>query len=122
MREIFDNISMHVISFLENHIGVSNVDFTERLAVSEYMITKWQEDNVKLPEDLRAFLQISDGIQLSWKIKKNDHIMPFGMMNLNGLNEIKRIDDKKFHFAILGEPDQDDSSSDESCDDDDHDS
>jgi len=30
MREVFDNISLHVISFLENHIGFSNVDFIER--------------------------------------------------------------------------------------------
>lgn len=29
-RDIFDNISLNVISFLENHIGISDVDFNER--------------------------------------------------------------------------------------------
>ena len=30
IREIFDNISLSVISFLENHVGISDVEFTER--------------------------------------------------------------------------------------------
>jgi len=71
-----------------------------------------------MPEDLRAFLQIADGIQLSWKIKKNDHVMPFGMMNLNRLDEIVQIDEKKVQFAALGEAEYDDSSDDEGSDED----
>ena len=30
IREIFDNISLSVISFLENHIGIMDVEFIER--------------------------------------------------------------------------------------------
>ena len=30
VREIFDNISLSVISFLENHIGITDVEFIER--------------------------------------------------------------------------------------------
>lgn len=30
IREIFDNISLSVISFLENHIGITDVEFVER--------------------------------------------------------------------------------------------
>lgn len=30
IREIFDNISLSVISFLENHIGIMDVEFVER--------------------------------------------------------------------------------------------
>ena len=30
VREIFDNISLSVISFLESHIGISDVEFNER--------------------------------------------------------------------------------------------
>ena len=30
VREIFDNISLSVINFLENHIGISDVEFNER--------------------------------------------------------------------------------------------
>ena len=30
VREIFDNISLSVISFLENHVGITDVEFQER--------------------------------------------------------------------------------------------
>jgi hypothetical protein len=30
IREIFDTISLNVIGFLENHIGITEVDLTER--------------------------------------------------------------------------------------------
>jgi len=30
VREIFDNISLSVITFLESHIGISDVEFIER--------------------------------------------------------------------------------------------
>ena len=102
-REIFDNISLNVISFLENHIGINDVEFIERsgkyignqlpriwlghifvrisqkfffmhTGVTEMSIAKWEEENTpfQLPEDYKAFLQISDGLSLTWKIKRND--------------------------------------------------
>lgn len=73
-REVFDNISMQVISFLENHVGISDVEFIERAGCADISIQKWEEENapIRLPDDYKAFLQISDGLQLSWKIKKNE--------------------------------------------------
>lgn len=38
IREIFDDISFSVISFLENHIGVTDVEFVERQGVAEMSI------------------------------------------------------------------------------------
>jgi tubulin polyglutamylase complex subunit 2 len=113
-REVFDNISMNVIQFLENHICISDVEFVERQGCSESSIHKWEEDNqTKLPDDFKAFLQISDGLQLTWKIKKNEQTMNLGAMNLNRLREIKRIHGEKFHFSTLGEFDESDSDSEE---------
>ena len=64
IREIFDNISMQVISFLEGHVGISDVEFVERQGVAEASIAKWEEENtpIQLPDDYKAFLQISDGL------------------------------------------------------------
>jgi hypothetical protein len=64
IREIFDNISLSVISFLENHVGITDVEFQERQGVAEISITKWEEENApyQLPDDYKAFLQISDGL------------------------------------------------------------
>ena len=44
-REVFDNISMNVISFLENHIGISDVEFIERQGCADISISKWEEEN-----------------------------------------------------------------------------
>ena len=48
--------------------------------VAEVTITKWEEENApyKLPDDFKAFLQISDGLSLNWKIKKNDMVFNLG--------------------------------------------
>ena len=56
---------MSVIQFLENHIGITSVEFVERTGCAEVSIQKWEEENVpiKLPDDYKAFLQISDGLQ-----------------------------------------------------------
>ena len=108
IREIFDNISLSVISFLENHIGITDVEFTERQGVAESAITKWEEENTPylLPDDYKAFLQISDGLSLNWKIKKNDQIFPLGSMHLNKLRDIKRITMQKFKFSSVGEEEE----------------
>ena len=68
---------------------------------------------IKLPDDFKAFLQISDGLQLSWQITKNDVICNLGSMNLNRLREIKRIKGEKFRFSVLGDTNEDSSDDDE---------
>jgi hypothetical protein len=70
---------------------------------------KWEEENAPytLPDDYKAFLQISDGLSLNWKIKKNDQIFPLGSMHLNKLRDIKRIKEGKFKFGQVGEEDED---------------
>ena len=82
--------------------------------MAESTILKWEEENAPytLPDDYRAFLQISDGLSLNWKIRKNDMVYNLGQMHLNKLREIKRINEDKFRFASLA--DVDDSSEDDS--------
>jgi len=47
IREIFDNISLSVISYLENHTGITDVEFnSERQGVAEVSLAKWEEENV----------------------------------------------------------------------------
>jgi len=57
-RDIFDNVSLNVIGFLENHVGITDVDYIERNGVTEMSITKWEEENspFQLPEDCKAFM------------------------------------------------------------------
>ena len=76
-------------------------------------LTKWEEENTpfQLPEDYKAFLQISDGLNLCWKIKRNDSSFPLGYMHLNKLRDIKKIKGENFTFSRIGA--DDDESSDE---------
>ena len=55
----------------------------------------------QLPDDFKAFLQISDGLSLNWKIKKNDQIFNLGQMHLNKLRDIKRIRGEYFKFSTI---------------------
>ena len=68
-----------------------------------------------MPDDFKAFLQISDGLSLNWKIKKNDMFFNLGQMHLNKLREIKRIRNETFRFASM--VDEDDSSDGEELED-----
>lgn len=76
--------------------------------MAETAISKWEEENGAyiLPDDYKAFLQISDGLSLNWKIKKNDQIFPLGSMHLNKLRDIKRIKIDRFKFSSVGEEEE----------------
>ena len=103
-RDIFDIISLNVIGFLENHIGITDVEFIERSGIAEMSLTTWEEENAPytLPEDYKAFLQIFDGMSLSWRIKRGDQEIPLGNMHLNKLRDIKRIKGESFKLQQPG--------------------
>jgi hypothetical protein len=63
---------------------------------------------------LKAFLQISDGLALNWKIRKNDMIFSLGQMHLNKLRDIKKIQGEHFTFStIAGDDSADEDESEE---------
>jgi tubulin polyglutamylase complex subunit 2 len=103
--EIFEQISDSVISFLENHPGVAEVQFNERHGVNESAIQAWEEQNhpFVLPDDMKSFLLISDGMLLQWKIKMNQMVKPLGQMHFNSLKDINRFAMASYSLRRLGE-------------------
>ena len=93
IREIFDDISLSVINFLENHEGVASVDFVERRGITLAEITAWEQDNApyQLPNDYKAFLLISNGLLLRWHIRHHDSEFPLGCLHLNKLASVQPI-------------------------------
>ena len=93
IREIFDDISLSVISFLENHEGVASVDFVERRGITLAEITAWEQDHApyRLPNDYKAFLLISNGLLLCWHIRHHGSEFPLGCLHLNKLASVQRI-------------------------------
>jgi len=59
-------------------------------------------------------LQISDGLSLNWKIKKNDQIFNLGQMHLNKLRDIKRIKGEHFVFSTIAGDESDNEDEDSS--------
>ena len=93
IRQIFDNISLNVISFLEKHRGVTDVKFFERPPVTQSQINEWEKKYYpcKLPDDYKAFLFVSDGFVLKWHMKYNREILPLGHMSLSPLHSLKPV-------------------------------
>jgi tubulin polyglutamylase complex subunit 2 len=105
VRQIIDQITIRLIGFLESHKGVTDVELIERQGVSEDQIQQWDRENspYSLPDDLKAFLQISDGLLLQWKVKLHNQVHPLGLMNLNRLREIRPIESEEFMLKRLGD-------------------
>lgn len=98
IKEIFDELSLSVIKFLESHQGVTNVHFFEIGPVKTADLLKWETTNhpYELPEDFKSFLKISDGLLLKWNMMLNtDDNIPLGKMHINSLKDIVRIPDLK---------------------------
>ena len=92
IRDIFDDVSLSVISFLENHTGVSSVKFVERQGLSSQSIAEWESANrCTLPTDYKSFLSISDGLLLKWNVHHEGNEIPLGCLHLNQLAEVKKI-------------------------------
>jgi hypothetical protein len=95
IREIFDSVSVSVIQFLESHHGVTNVQFYELGGASSGFIQDWEIKNKnKLPDDLKSFLLISNGLLLKWQIKlqpNSTNEIPLGNMYIHPLDKMKPI-------------------------------
>jgi len=107
IRQIFDNISLNVISLLENHRGVTDVKFFERAPVTHSQISEWEKKYApyKLPDDYKSFLLISDGFVLKWHMKYNREVLPLGYLSLSPLQTVKPIkkpNDDRIAFSLDG--------------------
>jgi hypothetical protein len=86
-----DEISLSVISFLERHAGIADVECLERPAVSARGLQDWERANYPcvLPEDLKSFLRLRDGLLLKWSVRIDGVVMPLGRMQVNDLANLK---------------------------------
>jgi len=98
IRQIFDGLSLNVISVLEKHRGVTDVKFFERPPVAGQQITEWETKYFpcRLPADYKAFLRISDGFVLKWHMKYNREVLPLGNMSLSPLESLKPVQFEQF--------------------------
>ena len=76
---------MSVISFLERHAGITDVQYFERPPCASRDIENWERAHYPcvIPEDFKSFLRLSDGLLLKWSIKQGDLTQPLGCMQIN---------------------------------------
>ena len=74
-----------MISFLERHAGITDVQYFERPPCAARDIENWERAHYPcvLPEDFKSFLRLSDGLLLKWSIKQNELTQPLGCMQVN---------------------------------------
>jgi hypothetical protein len=74
-----------VITFLERHAGITDVQYFERPPCATRDIENWERAHYPcvLPEDFKSFLRLSDGLLLKWAIKQGDLTQPLGCMQVN---------------------------------------
>ncbi len=89
-NDILSEISHSVISRLEAHKSVREVTLAERAPARIADIITWEHENqpLRLPADLRAFFMLSDGLELSWRVKCADETLPLGSMHLNAIGQL----------------------------------
>uniref|UniRef100_A0A0G4G641 Knr4/Smi1-like domain-containing protein n=1 Tax=Chromera velia CCMP2878 TaxID=1169474 RepID=A0A0G4G641_9ALVE len=88
-----DDLSASLIQFLETHNAVKDVVVQKQGPATLQSFLSWEAANYpfRLPEDLKAFLHLHDGFDLSWSLNFRGTSRPLGRCHLNSLEDIKRI-------------------------------
>ena len=86
-KDTMDKYTMAVVDFLRNHPGVSDLHLDRREPAPTSAIHAWETANapLKLPEDLKSFLLLSDGFSLQWDVCFGGCTHALGNMALNGI-------------------------------------
>jgi hypothetical protein len=81
------------IRHLEAHASVQDVALEERPPSRLADIVAWEQKHQpwRLPADHRAFLMISDGLLLRWRVRCGEELLPLGAMHLNSLAELQPV-------------------------------
>ena len=88
-----DKYTAAVVEYLRDHPGVSNLRFDLAPPAPIARILDWEKANAphRLPEDLKAFLLLSDGFSLRWDAVVGDETRELGNMTFNGVDRLTRV-------------------------------
>lgn len=80
--------------FLNNHEGIKNVQFIQKLPIPLVKLIDWEKLNVPyiLPEELKAFYSISNGFTLKWQVSFGQKDYNLGNMHVESLEGLIPIE------------------------------
>lgn len=98
-RRLFEDLSLPLVETLETHRTACDVEFVDHPAVTFGQMQDWEAMHrpFVLPEDYRALLEISNGITVRWKLDLKGQRLPFGIMHVNGLEEVMQLPAADLH-------------------------
>ena len=116
--ELFNELSFHMLTFLEDQMGVSELNFENRSGCAAEEVYAWERTNApyKVPNDLKAFLTAFDGLRFSWRVDMaNRGNITVGSMRLHRLRDMLQVpldvdDDEacRSTFRVYDDDDADD--------------
>jgi len=90
-----DNATTSVINYLEQRAEVDRVHLKDRSSCSSDAFIRWEEKNsCELPEDLKKFYAMSDGLEIRWSVKLGTkNVLPtfLGRMFINSINDLTKV-------------------------------
>mgnify|MGYP003685218657 CR=1 FL=1 len=91
--DIVGDVLKELTVALEPFDSVEGIELADRPRCTAADISAWERHApVRLPNDLKAFLQTSsDGFELRWRVKHGDSLMPLGFMHIAGLEQMKPV-------------------------------
>jgi tubulin polyglutamylase complex subunit 2 len=93
MNALIEQLRVTVVDFLDAHPGISRFNFEQRIGASEERILQWERAHApeKLPDDLKAFVRLTDGLDLRWDLWHHGSHNALGQMHVNSLAELKPL-------------------------------
>jgi tubulin polyglutamylase complex subunit 2 len=88
-REFLNDIGLNIMTFLESQ--PVTVDWTRDAPVAAQQLKQWENDNYPylLPEALKRFFLVSNGLRLDYTVLHQGKDLPLGRIRINSLHEIK---------------------------------
>lgn len=92
-QELFNIHAFSCLTRLEMNEEFDSLDFNAGEAVKSHQFITWEKKNtpIKLPEDLKSFYLMFNGIKIIWKVLIGENPIDIGSMTLNRLEDFKRI-------------------------------
>ncbi|XP_036892466.1 tubulin polyglutamylase complex subunit 2, partial [Sturnira hondurensis] len=93
-----EKLTLGITRILESSPGVTEVTIREKPPAERHMISSWeQKNNCVLPEDVKNFYLMTNGFQMTWSVKLDEHTIPLGSMEINSIAKLTQLNQSSMY-------------------------
>lgn len=102
----FDSLGFNIISYLNSFQEISDIEFFSDDGASLHDFSMWERKyRILLPNDMKAFYQLFDGVSLIWRIELAENSIVIGDIKINKLEKLESVSTTNCpQFKSLQEP------------------